>query len=87
MVDAAVERARAYLTAGADCVYPILLRETDARRAFLDGVDGPVNLLTWPGGTAVAELAADGAARVSFGGSLHRVAMQHFASLLQEIQP
>jgi 2-methylisocitrate lyase-like PEP mutase family enzyme len=87
LVAGAVDRARAYLAAGADCAYPILLREPEARRSFLGAVDGPVNLLTWPGGAAVAELAADGAARVSYGGSLHRAAMQRFASVLGEIRP
>jgi 2-methylisocitrate lyase-like PEP mutase family enzyme len=86
LVEDAAGRAAAYLAAGADCVYPILLREPDARRAFLAAVDGAVNLLTWPGGATVAELAADGAARVSYGGSIHRVAMQHVAEILKGVQ-
>jgi 2-methylisocitrate lyase-like PEP mutase family enzyme len=84
-VDDAVARATAYLAAGADCVYPIFLREPDARRAFLAAVSGPVNLLTWPGGASVAELAADGAARISYGGSLQRVAMQRFSEVIKEV--
>jgi 2-methylisocitrate lyase-like PEP mutase family enzyme len=87
LVDEAVARAVAYLAAGADCVYPIILREPDARRAFVGAVDGAVNLLTWPGGATPAELGADGAARVSYGGSVHRVAMQHVAEVLKGLAP
>jgi 2-methylisocitrate lyase-like PEP mutase family enzyme len=84
-VDDAVARATAYLAAGADCVYPILLGEPGARDAFIAAVDGPVNLLTWPGGATVAELAAAGAARVSFGGTLHRQVMTVFTELVDGI--
>jgi len=84
-VDDAVTRANAYLAAGADCVYPILLGEPSARDAFIDAVDGPVNLLSWPGGASVAELAAAGAARISFGGTLHRVVMAAFTDALDAI--
>jgi len=85
LVDSAVERARAYLAAGADCVYPIFLVDPAARDAFVDAVDGPVNLLTWPGGATVAELAAAGTARVSYGPTLHMAAMATLREQLGEI--
>jgi 2-methylisocitrate lyase-like PEP mutase family enzyme len=44
LVDEAVERARAYLGAGADCVYPIALWEPEALGAFVGRVPGPVTL-------------------------------------------
>jgi 2-methylisocitrate lyase-like PEP mutase family enzyme len=50
VVGDAVTRANAYLAAGADCVYPIFLADPPARDAFIAAVDGPVNVLTWPGG-------------------------------------
>lgn len=84
-VAAGIERAIAYLAAGADCVYPIFLVEPAARDAFLAGVDGPVNLLTWPGGATVGELAAAGAARVSYGPTLHMAAMNAVRGVLAEI--
>ena len=68
----AIARARAYLAAGADCVYPILLRDEDALAAFVQAVDGPVNALADPDGLPPARLAALGVARVSYGPALFR---------------
>src|SRR5439155_1042701 len=41
LVEEAVQRANAYLEAGADCVFPILLWEADALGAFAGDVRGP----------------------------------------------
>jgi 2-methylisocitrate lyase-like PEP mutase family enzyme len=81
----ALARARAYLDAGADCVYPIGLWEADALAAFVEGAGGPVNALAFPKAPPVAELAALGVARVSWGGLLHRAAMEHFGGVLDSI--
>ncbi len=66
-----VTRARAYLAAGADCVYPILLRPGPALTAFVDAVPGPVNAVLTPD-TSVPALAALGVARISLGPLLWR---------------
>jgi 2-methylisocitrate lyase-like PEP mutase family enzyme len=85
LVDDAIARASAYLAAGADCVYPILLSDVASRQRLLDEVDGAVNLLTWPGGASVAELAAAGAARISYGTGLFTAAMAAVNDLLRVI--
>ncbi|MFG2016956.1 isocitrate lyase/PEP mutase family protein [Actinomadura geliboluensis] len=64
-VDAAIERGRLYLEAGADCVYPIMA-PMDAVLALVKGLPGPVNANNMPG-TSLADLAAAGVARVSYG--------------------
>ena len=78
----AVRRARVYLEAGADCVYPICLWEPDALRAFMSEVGGPVNVAPMPEGPSVAELAALGVARVSWGPFLHWDTMARFKERL-----
>ena len=75
-VDEAVRRGRMYAEAGADCVYPILVRGQDAIRRLVKEVEAPVNVLVMPGGLKLAELAELGVARVSFGDGLMRVAME-----------
>ena len=85
LVPDALARARVYLDAGADCVYPIALWDGDALRAFVEDAGGPVNALAFPKAPPVAELAALGVARVSWGGLLHRAAMEHFAGILDSI--
>jgi 2-methylisocitrate lyase-like PEP mutase family enzyme len=80
-----LRRARRYLAAGADCVYPILVTDVDAMRALVTGIAGPVNLLCRPGSPSVVEYAAMGAARVSFGPGLHHVVQSHLARLAATI--
>lgn len=69
-LDAAVDRARRYAEAGADCVYPITM-DPALLPDFAAAVSAPVNALCLPGGRQPAELGRLGAARVTFGGSLH----------------
>jgi 2-methylisocitrate lyase-like PEP mutase family enzyme len=61
-LDEAIERARAYLDAGADCVYPIMLADGDAIARFVREV-------------ALADLTRLGVARITFGSGLHRIAL------------
>jgi 2-methylisocitrate lyase-like PEP mutase family enzyme len=66
-LDEAIERGKAYLAAGADCVYPIFLADPGEIGRFVEAVGGPVNILFRPGAPSVAELASLGVARVSVG--------------------
>jgi len=78
--DDAVARANAYLAAGADCTYPILA-PPEALTALVRRIDGPVNAMYRPGGLSIAELAALGVARITFGGGQHAEVARH----LQEV--
>jgi 2-methylisocitrate lyase-like PEP mutase family enzyme len=78
LVTDAIERAHAYLDAGADCVFPILLWEPEALRRFMAEADGPVNILQLPEAPPPVELAALGVARISWGFFLHMAAMTGF---------
>ena len=86
LVPAALERANAYLEAGADCVYPIVLTEPAALRGFMAGVNGPVNTVRLPQTASPAELAELGVARISWGPVLYREAMARFAEQLTALQ-
>ena len=86
LVFEALRRANAYLEAGADCVYPILLWETDALRRFISEANGPVNVVRLPQAPSLAELAAAGVARVSWGTFLHTDAMARFTEQLASLQ-
>src|SRR5215213_9443722 len=48
LVPEALRRAHAYLEAGVDCVYPIVLWETDALRRFASEVRGPWHAVRLP---------------------------------------
>ena len=86
LVDEAVRRANAYLQAGVDCVFPIALWETDALRRFISEIRGVVNAICVPQTHSLAELAALGVARVSWGPFLYRDAIARFAEELASLQ-
>ena len=86
LVPEALRRANAYLDAGVDCVYPIALWETDALRRFMAEVHGPVNIVRTPQTPPLAELAALGVARVSWGPFLYFDAIARFEEQLASLQ-
>jgi 2-methylisocitrate lyase-like PEP mutase family enzyme len=86
LVPEALRRANTYLEAGVDCVFPITLWEADALRHFLSEVRGPVNVVRLPQAPPLAELAAMGVARVSWGILLYVDAMTRFGDQLGSLQ-
>jgi 2-methylisocitrate lyase-like PEP mutase family enzyme len=85
LVSQALRRAHAYVEAGADCVFPILLWEPHALESFISDAPGPVNVLQIPPTPSHPELAELGVARISYGGLLHRDAMEQFGRLLESL--
>lgn len=81
----AVRRARLYLAAGADCVYPIFAADAEAISALATRVGGPVNVLFRSGTPTLGELAGLGVARISFGPGLHRAAQSHLTRMVETI--
>jgi 2-methylisocitrate lyase-like PEP mutase family enzyme len=77
-----IDRGARYLAAGADCVYPIAAADPDVIRALVESIPGPVNIGYGPGKQSLSELAALGAARVSFGPALQRHLYNRFGSAL-----
>jgi 2-methylisocitrate lyase-like PEP mutase family enzyme len=65
-----LERAAAYLAAGADGVFVPGAVDPVIVKALAEGIDGPLNVLVGPGAPAVGEMAALGVARVSAGSAL-----------------
>jgi 2-methylisocitrate lyase-like PEP mutase family enzyme len=82
LVPEALRRAKAYLEAGVECVYPIALWEPEALRRFTSQVGGAVNVARLPQAPSLAEMAELGVARVSWGPFLFRDAMARFEGQL-----
>ncbi|MCY0930065.1 isocitrate lyase/phosphoenolpyruvate mutase family protein [Streptomyces sp. H27-H1] len=76
----AVSRARLYVAAGADCVYPILA-PLDVLPALRERIAGPLNMFATPDGDSVAELGRLGATRVTFGPGLQRHVLEAAGAL------
>lgn len=83
-VAAAVQRANAYLAAGADCTYPIIA-PARALPSLVREISGPVNAMHRPGGPSLVKLAEVGVARISFGGTLHAVVSERVRELAADL--
>jgi 2-methylisocitrate lyase-like PEP mutase family enzyme len=81
----AVRRGRAYLAAGADCVYPIGVSDEADIATLVAELPGPINANTRPGGPDLATLRALGVARVSYGPRLYREALANLRTTVQEL--
>ncbi|MEU6369579.1 isocitrate lyase/phosphoenolpyruvate mutase family protein [Streptomyces sp. NPDC046931] len=79
-----LERAAAFLAAGADGVFVPGVVDPVTVKALAEGIEGPLNVMAGPGAPPVPELAALGVARVSAGpgiaqavhGLVHRAARE-----------
>lgn len=74
-VEMALERARRYAEAGAECVYPIGADLTSLA-TFVARHRGPINGMARPGVAPFSRLLELGVARISFASALHRGAME-----------
>src|SRR5262245_9623692 len=81
-----VRRAGAYRAAGADCVYPILMREPASIARFVREVRCPVNVLAIGGAALLPSLVETGVHRISFGGLLHKQAMSELGATLETLR-
>jgi 2-methylisocitrate lyase-like PEP mutase family enzyme len=82
----AIERANAYLHAGADSAFVPGVTDAETIGALARGIDGPLNILAHTAGTPpLAELERLGVARVSIGGVGTRVALSAFDAALDEL--
>jgi len=74
-LERAVQRGRAYLEAGADCIFVPGVVEPAVITALVQGIDGPVSVLAVPGSPPLTELKALGVARISTGSGPYRAAL------------
>ena len=69
-----LDRARAYLDAGASGIFVLGVADAETIAALTAGIDAPVNVGGSPGALAVAELGKLGVARVSLGAAIAEAA-------------
>ncbi len=82
----AVERGRAFLDAGAACVFVPGLLDEPTVAALVEGIgERRVSVIAVPGSLPQARLAELGVARVSFGPWTQRAALTHLADLAADL--
>jgi 2-methylisocitrate lyase-like PEP mutase family enzyme len=82
----AVERGKAYLTAGADCFYPISLRDPATIGRMVRALGAPININVRAGLPSVAELEALGVARASTASAVSLMAMATTRQVAEELR-
>jgi 2-methylisocitrate lyase-like PEP mutase family enzyme len=79
-VKATLDRGGRYLAAGVDSIFAIGVRDPHVIRTLVKGIAGPINVVYGDGTVSLADFAALGVARVSFGPSLQRDLYRRFGS-------
>lgn len=83
--DETIERAKAYMAAGADCFYPITLHDTATIRRLVETLAVPININVRAGLPNVAELEALGVARASTASAVALMAMSTTRQVADEL--
>jgi 2-methylisocitrate lyase-like PEP mutase family enzyme len=83
---ATVERCKAYLAAGADCVYPFGLRDPAIIAAFVEAIGAPVNITGRPGMPDAAAFERMGVARITIASAPALVTMSSIDKLATELR-
>lgn len=83
--DEAIARGRAYLAAGADCLYPISLRDPATIGRLAKALGAPININVRAGWPGVAELAGLGVARITTATALTLVALSAVRDAVRDI--
>ena len=84
--DEAVRRARAYLQAGADCFYPIILGELETLKRLHEAIGAPINVLAPTSHATLRELEEAGVARLSLGPALMWASLSVMKKIAQYLQ-
>ncbi|MFA5298035.1 MAG: isocitrate lyase/phosphoenolpyruvate mutase family protein [Lutibacter sp.] len=71
-----IKRGLAYKSAGADCFYPIVMRQEQDIKKTIEQLQMPINILTLPGIPELSTLNKMGVARVSLGPSFLKIAIR-----------
>ncbi len=82
----AIDRGKAFLAAGADCVFVPGVADRDTIAGLVQGIGGPVNILAGKGTPAISELEALGVARVSVGSGPMRAALALVRNIARELK-
>ncbi|HEX9068623.1 MAG TPA: isocitrate lyase/phosphoenolpyruvate mutase family protein [Ktedonobacterales bacterium] len=85
-LDETIERGKAYLAAGADCVFVPLVIDTPTIETLAREIPGPINVLAVPGSLPAPELFRLGVRRVSIGDSAMVATMGLVAKIAHELR-
>jgi 2-methylisocitrate lyase-like PEP mutase family enzyme len=83
--DRTVERANAYLAAGATSVFVLGLADADLVSRAVAEIEGPVAVIAWSGYLPIAQLADLGVARISVGPGAQALTLRHLTAAAEAL--
>jgi 2-methylisocitrate lyase-like PEP mutase family enzyme len=81
-----VQRSKAYLAAGADCIYPFALADMDTIARLVKAVGAPINVVARAGTPPATEFERIGVARISIAAGASLAAMSLIQNIGQELR-
>jgi len=81
-----VMRARAYVAAGADCIYPIGPGDEATIRLLRERIESPINILGSANAAPIPILREIGINRVSFGPFIFRSCLKKFVDIVEDLR-
>jgi len=85
-IDDAATRAKAYVEAGADCIYPIGPGDEPTVRMLRERIEEKINILASPAAAPLQTLRAIGVNRVSFGPFVFRSCLKQLLGIVQGVR-
>jgi len=79
-------RAKAYVAAGADCIFPIGPGDEPTVRILRERVESPINILASPTAAPLSVLREIGINRISFGPYVFRSCLKKFADIAEGLR-
>ena len=84
-VSEAIARGKSYKDAGADCLYPIVLKEKESIKTIIKELALPVNILMIPGIPDFSSLKEIGLTRISLGPGFLKYAINSMKNVAQKL--
>ena len=81
-----IKRGLAYKNAGADCFYPIVMRQENDIQKIVEQLKMPINILTIAGIPELKRLQEMGVARVSLGPSFLKIAIRAMKDIAEKLK-
>lgn len=81
-----IKRGRAYIDAGADCIFPIAVKQIDHIRGLTSNIAAPINILAIPGVPDFKQLNDLGVARVSLGPGFLKIAVRALKNFAESLR-
>ena len=86
IMEDAVMRAKAYVDAGADCIYPVGPGDKETVSQLRRRISAPLNILASASAAGLSDLQRMGINRVSFGPFIFRSCLSKFAGITEQLK-